>query len=80
MVSAKKMSKFAQERAKQLKVSDSEESAPKASPLQNIIIGNIVERREGKSSKLAEEITSFDDSKGFPKPKRIDQKVLHAVE
>lgn len=76
------MSKFAQERAKKSKVMDSEEIAPNTNPIRNIIIGNIVERTEGESSskQIVDENVSFDDSKGFPKPKRIDQKVLSTVE
>lgn len=70
------MSKFAQERAKKSKASDGEEIASNTNPLRNIIIGNIVERREGESSKqILDESAPSDDSKGFPKPKRIDQKV-----
>lgn len=71
------MSKFAQERAKQSKVTENAEAVPNANSLHNIIIGNIVERTEGGSSnQIADENVSLDDSKGFPKPKRIDQKVL----
>lgn len=74
---AKKMSKFAQERAKQLKKSDKEKPEPVDSlPPQNIIIGNIVERTESAIQTNIEEHASFDDSKGFPKPQRIDQKVI----
>lgn len=70
------MSKFAQERAKKSKVSDSAEVASNTNPLRNIIIGNIVERTEGGQSKrIGDESVILDDSKGFPKPKRIDQKV-----
>lgn len=78
--SAKKVSKFAQERAKKSKVSDGENVTSNTNSLQNIIIGNIVERTEGESSKLIlDESMSTDDSKGFPKPKRIDQKVFHVT-
>lgn len=78
---AKKVSKFAQERAKKSKVSDGEEVASNTNPLRNIIIGNIVERTEGALSKpIFDENVPFDDSKGFPKPKRIDQKVLYSIE
>lgn len=74
------MSKFAQERAKKSKVPDAEETASNTNPLRNIIIGNIVERTEGKSTKqIFDECEPIDDSKGFPKPKRIDQKVYHVT-
>lgn len=44
---------------------------------QNIIIGNIVERKEGiELQRNVVEVVSFDDSEGFPKPKRIDKKVI----
>lgn len=73
---AKKLSKFALERAKQSKASDNEKPTLGTSSMRNIIIGNVVERSEGKPVEHNEvENVSFDDSEGFPKPKRIDKKV-----
>lgn len=45
-------------------------------PSHNIIIGNIVERTEGVTQSNVEQNAFFDDSKGFPRPERIDQKVI----
>lgn len=76
--SAKRISKFAQERAKQSKTKDKETSSAVSSfASRNIVIGNIVERTEGIGSEQnVVENVSFDDSEGFPKPKRIDKKVI----
>lgn len=77
IVLAKKMSKFAQERAMRSKAPDKPKAATEDGSLRNVIIGNIVERKEGQSIQLNEvENVSFDDSEGFPKPKRIDKKVI----
>lgn len=71
------MSKFAQERAKQSTTSEKEKTDGTFSS-GNIIIGNIVERKEGvERDRIVVENLSFDDSEGFPKPKRIDKKVFH---
>lgn len=80
MFSAKKLSKFAQERAKQTKALEKEKSNTESGfTASNIIIGNIVERKEGIGLDRSEvECVSFDDSVGFPKPKRIDKKVLNS--
>lgn len=74
---AKKLSKFAQERAKQSNKASAEKAEPESSqPASKIIIGNIVERTEGASQLNVCEDALFDEAKGFPKPERIDQKVF----
>lgn len=74
---AKKLSKFAQERAKQAKTDKEKANEGDNLSSRNIIIGNIVERIEGvEPIPNVVENFSFDDSEGFPKPKRIDQKVF----
>lgn len=72
------MSKFAQDREKQSKAVDKEKtSTDRALPSRNIIIGGIVERVESDSStENVIENVSFGESSGFPRAKRIDQKVL----
>lgn len=78
---AKKLSKFAQERAKQSKTLEKEKTSTESGfTPSNIIIGNIVERKEGIApDRSAVDNVSFDDSVGFPKPKRIDKKVLNSL-
>lgn len=71
------MSKFAQERAKHSKEPKKPKTDAEDGSLRNIIIGNIVERQDGQPIQQNKvENVSFDDSNGFPKPKRIDQKVF----
>lgn len=81
LASAKRLSKFAQEREKQSKAGDKEESSvDRALPSRNIIIGGIFERIECDSpTENVIEIVPFDESSGFPKAKRIDQKVLFSA-
>lgn len=78
---AKKLSKFAQERKKQSKTLEKEKNNTESGLTpSNIIIGNIVERKEGIGlDRSAVESVSIDDSVGFPKPKRIDKKVRNSL-
>lgn len=73
----KKMSKFAQERANKAKLLNKEKTSQNEDSFPKIIIGNVVERTEGTTAEQnAIANVSFDDSEGFPKPKRIDKKVF----
>lgn len=81
LASAKRLSKFAQEREKQSKAGDKEESSSDpALPSRNIIIGDIFERIECDSpTKNVIENVPFNEPSGFPKAKRIDQKVIFSA-